>query len=351
MQRLHLLRTGNLVLVDALNLIKWQSFNFPTNVMLWGQRLSSRTRLTSFISNNNNNSSIFYSFEIQYDKIALYLNSGMWKYTYWEFKPSHDQQNITYVQLTSEALEIFSGTSQKLAEITSPNLQPLRFLALSNTSGDLGLYFYNKDKQGFQASYQALTTTCDFPLACKPYGICTFSNSCSCIRLITRETKSLSDCSEGIKQGLCGKNQAEMIELQGVTSVLRGIPSSSSNKKVINNRSQEQCAKSCLDNCTCVAALYSSNEADIHYKECFLYGTVRGVKQVGKDSKLVYMVKVPKGSDQTHGKNSGLKKWIVVFIGVVDGLIILVVLGGISYYFIQKRRKNLLHTEEDSSPP
>lgn len=336
LQRLHLLRTGNLVLVDALNLIKWQSFNFPTDVMLWGQRLSSRTRLTSFISSNN--FSIFYSFEIQYDKIALYLNSGQWKYTYWEFKPSDQQQNITYVQLTSQALEIFSGTSHKVAEISSQNLQaqPLRFLALSNTTGNLGLYFYSTDKQGFQASYQALNTTCDFPMACKPYGICTFSNACSCIRL--GGGSSLSDCNEGISERHCGRNEAEMLELQGITSVLRGsIPS-----KV--NVSHEECASLCLDDCTCVAALYSSNETDAFYQQCFFYGMVRGVKQVERGSKLIYMVKVPKGTHQVQGKSSGLKRWIVILIGVVDGFIILVVLGGIGYYLIQKLRKNSLDT-------
>ncbi|KAI8014813.1 Epidermis-specific secreted glycoprotein EP1 [Camellia lanceoleosa] len=42
-QRLNLLRTGNLVLVDDLNMIKWQSFNFPTNIMLWGQRLNAHS--------------------------------------------------------------------------------------------------------------------------------------------------------------------------------------------------------------------------------------------------------------------------------------------------------------------
>lgn len=331
-----MLNTGNLILVDALNLIKWQTFNFPTDVMLWGQRLSSRTRLTSFIGNN---SSLFYSFEIRYDKIVLSLNSGKWKYSYWEFKP-YGEKNITYIELTSKALEIFNGKFQKVAQITSEQLQPLRFLALGNTTGNLGLYYYSAEKQGFQASFQALNGTCDLPLACKPYGICTFSKACSCIRLIKKEGGSLPDCStDGLSEGLCGRNQAEMIELQDVTSILRGIPS-----KV--NVSKEACANLCLDNCTCVAALYiSSAEADSNLQQCFLYGLVRGVKQVERESTESYLVKVPKGTrDQAHGKSAGLKKWIVVVIGVVDGFIIIIVLAGIGYYLIQKRRKHSLNT-------
>ncbi|XP_027176479.1 G-type lectin S-receptor-like serine/threonine-protein kinase SD2-5 isoform X1 [Coffea eugenioides] len=338
-QRLHLLETGNLILVDPLNLIKWQTFNFPTDVMLQGQRLSSRTRLTSFISNN---SSLFYSFEIQYDKIVLYLNSGKWKYSYWEFKPyPYGEKNITYIELTSKALEIFNGKFQKVAQITSEQPQPVRFLALGNSTGNLGLYYYSAERQIFQASYQALNGTCDLPLACNPYGICTFSNACSCIRLMTKGIGSLPDCStDGISEGLCGRNQAEMVELQGVTSILRqGTPSEV-------NISKDACANLCLDNCTCVAALYiSSAEADANLQQCFLYGLVRGVKEIQRGSTGSYWVKMPKGSrDQVHGKSSGLKKWSVIVIGVVDGFIIFIVLAGIGYYIIQKRRQTSLNT-------
>uniref|UniRef100_A0A6N2KG46 Bulb-type lectin domain-containing protein n=1 Tax=Salix viminalis TaxID=40686 RepID=A0A6N2KG46_SALVM len=91
-ERLEILKTGNLVLVDALNRIKWQSFNFPTDVMLWGQRLNVATRLTSFPTN----STAFYSFEIQHSKIALYLSSGKWNYSYWEVSAYQEQKHHIY---------------------------------------------------------------------------------------------------------------------------------------------------------------------------------------------------------------------------------------------------------------
>ncbi|KAI3474267.1 hypothetical protein Pfo_029055 [Paulownia fortunei] len=228
-KRLNLLRTGNLVLVDALNFIKWQSFNFPTDIMLWGQRLSSQTRLTSFPVN----STLFYSMEIQNDKIALYLNFGKWKYSYWEYRPS-GEQNITFVQLTSNGLEIFNG-KHKFDEIKSTGPEPLRFLALENSTGNLRLYHYSEGKEKFEASYQALSFTCDLPLACKPYGICTSSGSCSCIRLVEKEGLQ-SDCSKENFEGLCGDSQAEMLELQGVVSVLRSVSYKA-------NAAKEECAK------------------------------------------------------------------------------------------------------------
>ncbi|KAJ9179634.1 hypothetical protein P3X46_007984 [Hevea brasiliensis] len=329
-ERLQILGNGNLVLVDALNLIKWQSFNFPTDVMLWGQRLNVATRLTSFSSN----STTFYSFQIQHDKIALYLNSGKWNYSYWEFKPSKNR-NITFVELGSQGLEFFNDKHHKIAQILSSKRiqQPLRFLALGNKTGNLGLYFYSPDKQRFEAAFQALNTTCDLPLSCKPYGICTFSSTCSCIRFLTKENGMDSDCGDGISGGFCGRDEVEMLELNGVGSVLRAAP-------VKVNISKEACANFCLEDCKCVAALYSSGELG----ECYLYGAVMGVKQVERGTGSTYMVKVPKGTHVGHA-NSGLKKWVLAMVVVIDGLVILFVLGGLGYYLIRKRRKNIPTTD------
>lgn len=326
MQRLQILGTGNLVLADALNLIKWQSFNFPTDVILWGQRLNVATRLTSFPANSTSH----YSLDIEYNKIALYLNSGKWNYSYWEFKPTKNR-NITFIQLGSKGLVLFNDKNKKIAQIPSRVIQPLRFLALGNKTGNLGLYFYSFIDSKFEATFQALNTTCDLPLACKPYGICTFSNSCSCIRLETKEERISGDCNGGIfSGGFCGKGEVEFLELEGVSSVLRD-----SNKRV--NLSREACAKMCLEDCKCAAALYS-----IHQEECFVYDIVVGLKQVERRSGKIFMVKVPKGTHGVHGK-SKVKKWVLIMVGVVDGLIILVAVGGLAYYFIHKRRKNLLH--------
>lgn len=322
-----------MVLVDELNLIKWQTFNFPTDIMLWGQRLNVETRLTAFF----NNSTSFYSFEIQRDKIALYLNSGKWKYSYWEFKPSNNQ-NLSFIGLASKGLEIFNDQNQKIAKLQSERIEPLRLLALGNQTGNLRLYYFSAAKGKFEASFQALNTKCDLPLACKPYGICTFSGECSCIRLITRGDKSDSDCSNGVSKGFCGRNDVEMFELHGVSNVMK-----SSYEKV--NISKEICANLCIGDCHCVAALFTNS------KVCFLYGEVSGgVKQVQRGNETSsYMIKVLKGSGEGHGKSSGLKKWVLVVIGVADGLVIFVALGGLVYYLIWKRRKDLSETVNSST--
>ncbi|XP_022890844.1 PAN domain-containing protein At5g03700 isoform X2 [Olea europaea var. sylvestris] len=282
-ERLQLLRTGNLVLVDSLNLIKWQSFNFPTNIMMWGQSLSSATR------------------------------------------PSI-KKNITFVQLSSEGLGLFTGKHQKIDQITSEGPEPLRFLALGNNTGNLGLYHYSAEQGEFEESYEALNTSCDLPLACKPYGICTSSNMCSCIRVVESDGFQ-PDCRARNIEGLCGRSRAEMLELRGAITVLKGNPNEA-------NVTKEICANLCLDDCSCVAAQYTN------LGECFLYKFIRGIKQVERRNGLIFMVKIPKGEDEGHGRHSGLQKWVIIVVGVVDGFIIFLVLGGVGYYIIRKKLKN-----------
>lgn len=330
MQRLQILRTGNLVLVDAQNNIKWQSFNFPTDVMLWGQRLDVATRLTSF----PRNSTSFYSFEIQHNRVALFLNSGQFKYSYWEFAPSKNR-NITFVQLGWRGLELLDDHHKKIAQVLPPQRpkqEAPRFLALNNDTGNMGLYYYSPEDARFSADFQALNSTCDLPSACRPYGICTFSNDCSCIRLGTRSHNGQgSQCGNGLLDDPCDRGgQLEMVELDGISNVLQGVP-----KRV--NISKEECRRQCLDDCTCLATLYDPRNIT-GASQCYSYGIMVGIRQVDRSQGLAYMVKVPKGTRSGHGK-SNPKRWVLITVGVVDGIIILLILGGMVYYLILKRRE------------
>ncbi|XP_014497447.1 EP1-like glycoprotein 4 [Vigna radiata var. radiata] len=334
-KRLQILRSGNLVLVDAGNNIKWQSFNFPTDVMLWGQQLDIATRLTSAQSNS---SLFYYSFEIEDKKVAMYLNYGKLRYSYWGFQPSMNR-SITYVKLSSRGLVLFDVKYKKIAQIPSKGVQPLRFLALNNDTGNFGLYYYSPEKGKFEASFQALNSTCDLPISCRPYGVCTFSNSCYCIQLLTNENKGGADCSGQISGGFCNGKEAEMLELDNISSVLKNVT------KMVNI-SKKECADLCLQDCKCAAALYFRN-ASTDTAECYLYRLVLGLKQVDKGTGFNYMVKVPKGTGKNHERHN-VKRWVLVVAGGVDGFIILLLVGGFGYWLV-RRRTHTLHSQTSTT--
>ncbi|GMH14686.1 hypothetical protein Nepgr_016527 [Nepenthes gracilis] len=134
------------------------------------------------------------------------------------------------------------------------------------------------------------------------------------------------DCPVGAREGLCGGSQAEMLELEDAGSVLI-----SSSTKV--NVSKEACTSICLNDCNCVAALYSFKKGDTNMQVCSFYYLVNGVKQMNRGSRLSYLVKVPKREGGVHRKTS-LRKWVMILVVVADGVVLFLVLADILHHLV-----------------
>ncbi|CAN8254729.1 unnamed protein product [Cochlearia groenlandica] len=326
-ERMEIQDTGNLVLLDAMNNIKWQSFNFPIDVMLNGQRLDVATRLTSFPKDTT---LFYYTFEVLREKIALSININKnLKYSYWEYKPIEENRTINFVTLGSKGLEIFDDNSLIIGRIEQDSV---RFLAVSNKTGNLGLYSYKPEKGKFEAMFEAISNTCDLPTTCKPYGVCTFSKSCSCIKFTSNGDCNDEDEESVSMSKLCDH---EMIELKGVTTVLRD------GTQVTRNVSKEKCEELCKKECECKALSY--NVLD---ESCVMYSVVIGVKEIEKrvmmnNGSSYYMVKmIPKGGVRFSDEKSNVRKWVFGLVGGIDVFVILMVFFGFGFYFIRKRRKS-----------
>ncbi|KAG9455193.1 hypothetical protein H6P81_008097 [Aristolochia fimbriata] len=329
-ERVKLLRTGNLVLTDARNQIKWQSFDFPGNVMLWKQRLPVPAQLT-WVSAN---SSLSFSFTIQSDKIALYLNSASRRYSYWEYQ-THKQRNISYSLLGSTGLKIFDRGQRKMAQILVDRRMPIRFLALGK-EGNLGLYHYSPHRGKFETSFRAVNATCDLPLACGRYGLCTFSNTCRCLQFTHRSNGLSNNCDEGLRNiGFCETEESlRMVELVGISSVLEGTPQG-------ENVTKEECSRLCMKECWCAAASFSENGNGGTRRGCFLYELVVGLKQVvDRRHQSSFLIKVPdRIVEDKSGISSRTKKWLLASGTVVDIVVILLIFAGFFWYFVLRKKK------------
>ncbi|XP_058114151.1 PAN domain-containing protein At5g03700 isoform X1 [Magnolia sinica] len=320
---LQLQRTGNLILIDIENNTKWQSFDFPADIILWHQRLYAPAQLTSFSAN----SASYYSLQIRHDKIAMYLYSNSRNYSYWEFKPNKNR-SISFAELGSKGLKLFNSQYHKIAQVPTNGQEPIRFLALSKT-GNLRFYYYSPHSGKFEASFQLLNSTCDLPLTCGPYGICSSSSTCTCMGFSKWPKRVQSECDEAFSAGFCGSGDAtKMVQLLGVTSVLRGIPQNV-------NVSKEECVSLCTEDCTCSAVLFSNSS---NQQECFLYELVGGVKEVEKEIGMSYLVKVPKETNANCGSCFSIRKLLLLLGGVVDGVAVVLIFGGLVFYFLKKKR-------------
>ncbi|KAH7672538.1 Non-specific serine/threonine protein kinase protein [Dioscorea alata] len=307
-QRLLLEKTGNLVLKDDNNCTKWQSFDYPTDTMLRGQQLNAPFSLTS----------LNYSFEVLQDMLRISLNWRGQRYSYWELEP---KRNISFARLGSIGLKLFDRNSTKVAVIKGSSLsgkEPNKLLALKK-DGNLGLYYYSAETGELQASYQSSNNnTCQLPLPCGNYGICTSSNSCSCVAFVSINGDVYDFCENG------NEAKAKMVALHGVDTVLM---SSNSSLKLMNV-SEDECVSSCMDECSCVAARHNE-----HYSVCMHYGLVGGVREVERGGGHSYWVKV---LEEKEKGGSGFERRVVVGAGVFNGLVFCLILGLVFYCFFKR---------------
>ncbi|XP_058114152.1 uncharacterized protein LOC131257014 isoform X2 [Magnolia sinica] len=308
---LELLETGVLQLSDTSGRIGWRIGSYGQGVkMLQLQRTAS-----------------YYSLQIRHDKIAMYLYSNSRNYSYWEFKPNKNR-SISFAELGSKGLKLFNSQYHKIAQVPTNGQEPIRFLALSKT-GNLRFYYYSPHSGKFEASFQLLNSTCDLPLTCGPYGICSSSSTCTCMGFSKWPKRVQSECDEAFSAGFCGSGDAtKMVQLLGVTSVLRGIPQNV-------NVSKEECVSLCTEDCTCSAVLFSNSS---NQQECFLYELVGGVKEVEKEIGMSYLVKVPKETNANCGSCFSIRKLLLLLGGVVDGVAVVLIFGGLVFYFLKKKR-------------
>ncbi|XP_031476321.1 G-type lectin S-receptor-like serine/threonine-protein kinase SD2-5 isoform X1 [Nymphaea colorata] len=333
-QKLQLRRNGNLVLLNQANHIKWQSFSFPVDILLWGQTLQRSTRLLS----PSDTMTLYYSLEVEDTRVALFLNSGQQKYSYWEFRPDDLHSNISFAKLTSRGLALFNSTSHEIGLISTKNEQAVWFFSLAK-NGSLVFYQYSPSIGKFTALYQPLVGPCDLPFSCGTYGVCTSSNTCSCMQISQQWSYNESGCllNYEMPSSFCNDScTAKLVTFSGIGTILRAPPT-------IANVTVEECKDLCLEDCTCKAGLFSSGGAS---PGCFHYQVVGGVKQVGAAKladEVMYFVKVPKGTADGLCKETrsgdGRKKLVVVG-GVIDGLVILGLGVGILYYVISVKRHN-----------
>ncbi|KAK3165829.1 hypothetical protein QOZ80_1AG0038320 [Eleusine coracana subsp. coracana] len=283
--------TGNLVLIDAKNHTRWQSFDHPTDKFLRGEQRRLPLYLivptTKVISPAS-----FYSFELDGDKIAAYVNLGESKYSYWELAPDANNTIMASARLDGSGLKMLDTQGMTVAQITPPvKKPPVSFLALEE-DGNLRMCYYEARHQKFKASYRALGF-CELPLACGIGEVCSAAGKCSDVSVYaekpTRGGNSGSD-SSSICSGANG-GDACMVHLRSVNTVLRTVSPAAANVTL------RQCVEQCEHDLSCDAALYVTDDGDdiatTEHGVCSHYTLVAGAREViGGSRRFSYWMKL-----------------------------------------------------------
>jgi hypothetical protein len=339
-QALHLdRRTGNLVLLDAQNCTMWQSLDDPTDTFLRGQQ----RRLPVYLiapTTNMAASSVFYSFELDGDRIATYVNFGDTRYSYWELAPPANR-TMAAARLNGSGLGMLDLRGATVAQITPPVKKPpvaVSFLALGG-DGNLVMYYYDTRHQKFRASYKALGF-CQLPLSCSVHEVCSSAGKCKDFSEYADRPAARAGNDSSSKPSEGAGDKARMVHLRGVTTVLRTA-------SPLANVTLRECVVQCARNLSCNAALYVRDNAGVAAADhgvCSHYKVTAGAREVTDGSRRYsYWVKFPEaaagGDDNEEDDSSPGTSTILMICGAIDVVCALVFVLLISLYFCRLRRQ------------
>ncbi|GLJ35760.1 hypothetical protein SUGI_0718150 [Cryptomeria japonica] len=172
---------GNLVLFNSSNGTLWQSFDYPTDVLLQGQKFKVRQKLTANISPTNSSQGILY---------ATLLSNGFAVFTapappqmYFSYPSLPTTLNVEYMQFDNESVGYYPEgyPSNPLALSCLIPTNSLYFKICSD--GHVLFYSFKRKTKVCLDDYLLRFTgalgTCDYPTKCGKYGIYT-DGECSC---------------------------------------------------------------------------------------------------------------------------------------------------------------------------
>ncbi|KAI3516918.1 hypothetical protein L1887_16066 [Cichorium endivia] len=393
---MNLTEEGNLVLFDGHKSMVWQSFDHPTDCLVPGQKLRPGQKLIPSVSPTNywTSQKDLYSLEVTEKGLFAYVESNIPQvyYRYLVASTNTNEKIKTYLQFVnrSPAYIIFqiAGSDVSVAfncsvGNTCTSTKRTEISVQCSTVGNGTCTTYRKVDQyiklmpdghlkafefkQFQWTEVADLLTdddlgeCSYPLFCGRNAICSNKNQCSCpedsFRLVNY-LQPMEGCSR-VTNLTCNSTQdQDFIQLKNVTHI-------SYNTTDMENVSEETCNKTCLNRCSCEAALfkYSSNSSR---GDCYLASELLTMRsaEVHLNASVFIKVQNVRSTPSSTSQSSGplppppeplppgplpnRKNHVLIVLGSVAGstVVLLIAALGFTNFIIQKQKTNSEVEEE-----
>lgn len=343
-----MLDSGNFVIYNKTNVV-WQSFGYPTDTILAGQRLTLGQSLVSSVTEVDHSSGRFYlSMQADGNLVAYptnYLNGP--EASYWGFmlqtRGEFGEVSSVFIGLTptgqlfrnaSNGFRFQLNTLANTSNQSPTNRAAAIYRATLDPDGIFRLYTHKFNNSSLEINWSALENQCKARGFCGLNSYCTAKNGssigdCSCFpgfSYVNREMK-FQGCYRGfIYEESCGSSRDSTMAYN-VTTIqhlkVGGYPFSQVPMV------EQDCRNSCLGDCTCWAAQYMNGVCS-KFKLPFVDSTLEqndeSVKSFVKQS---YNISQMAGHStpypgKTRNRNESSKEII---------LILSLVLGSVAFLF------------------
>ncbi|XP_030540122.1 putative receptor protein kinase ZmPK1 [Rhodamnia argentea] len=271
--QLQLLDSGNLVLRGREgNVPLWQSFDYPTDVLLPEQNLTRNTTLVSSRSNGDFSSG-YYKLYFDNDNVLRLLFDGpLISSVYWP-DPSHVSWEVgrtTYNDSRVAVLDSLGNftSSDDLKFLTSDFGKRTQRILKVDHDGNVRVYS-RRENGKWVATWQAISESCTIHGICGPNSVCSDSPSkgrrCSCLPgyVWNNDTDWTQGCMPEF-ESFCNKSSKAHVDFLHLPHHdFYGY-----DKDYFPNTTLAACKKICADLCNCKGFQYKF-QGDSGYFDCF----------------------------------------------------------------------------------
>lgn len=260
-----MLDNGNFVLYNLIGSVIWQSFDYPTDSLLPGQRLPRGGMLLSRASQMDLKKGIFRLW-MQYDaNLVLYYVYGLDRAidSYYSFDTYGSGDNVSLNLDNDGRLYLFDGRAALLYLTTGRNpIVGTIYLVRLDWDGILRLYSRSLEVEDDWKSIWSVTED-----KCLPKGLCGINSYCTykdedadCRCLpgfgIAREGKRSRGCTSNFRVDCRDTNQSRKYEMMSILNVTWEDNYYSASRGI----TEEHCKQGCLEDCNCIVAFFKDGE-------------------------------------------------------------------------------------------
>lgn len=352
-----LLETGNLVLVDENNVSLWQSFDYPTDTIVTGQRFLAGKSLVS-ASSADDFSSANYSLTLNDENLVL----QWFGQTYWKlsmetrsFKLSNNP--VSYMEIISDGLYLYGGSGNESFVVLKLLLSSSSFSIARIGYGGRFTISSSNSTENVYLTQELLRPSefCLVPNICGELGFCTLkqikkTNYCTCLEGFKTDSTGCSPIEKSISLPTRCNGSSSGRESESASSVASYMNLGTSFQYIANDFSEPAmrgvdlsvCQDLCSQNCSCLGFFYRNSSGSCYPVENH-FGSVYDIGTTESEPASRY-IKVFEKSSPSPGTATAItnKKHGFPVIGIVfislSGFGLIVIITALAILWLHRKR-------------
>ncbi|KAJ0634431.1 putative protein kinase RLK-Pelle-SD-2b family [Helianthus annuus] len=343
---LQLLDSGNLILIDQLNNTLWQSFDFPTDTIVSGQRFPVWKTLTASISPADFSAGEYMFTLTPADGVLTWQGLTYYKLSMDPNSFKNYDRPVSYLTLNGSVCNLVHDPGSEIvikimltSAVSGSDYRILKIL----TDGTLVIMRYTNNN--WVTEFMTPADGCRSPFRCGMAGVCASGGGCSCPAGFGTDRSSNSGCSLSDNSlslpkscdgtGSLSHQQPEnyvYFPVAGVKYFLIDFIN-----PVQNGVGLVTCQDICSANCSCLGLFYGNKAGSCYLIENHLGSFISS----NEENDSMGFIKATDSRDRTSTSNSDFPVVIIVLLPV-SGVLLISILA------VWMRRTRYKRTKSDS---